>query len=266
MKSAGKAVLQIMAFHPLIGVSGSVDLKETQHFLLSCYANALLTAGAVPLLIPPTLEGEALEDCLIRLDGLFLAGGNDLAPETYGCEPVEALGEVNPVRDRFELHAVRWAFEKKMPVFGICRGMQAMNVAMGGTLWQDLPSQYRTQTGEAPLAHSQKRRDIYPSHAVRIEPGTLLHSLAETESLRVNSMHHQAVRDAGRGLRVTAWAPDGVPEAVESPDHPFFLAVQWHPERYFDRAKEAMALFQAFAKAASAYAQTREMTKNHPAF
>lgn len=244
-----------MAFHPLIGVSGSVDSKETQHFLLSCYANALLAAGAVPLLLPPTLEGEALEDCLARLDGLFLAGGNDLAPETYGSEPIEALGEVNPVRDRFELSAVRWAFERQMPVFGICRGIQAMNVAMGGTLWQDLPSQYRTQAGEAPLAHSQKRRDIYPSHAVRIEPGTLLFSLVGTESLRVNSMHHQAVRDAGRGLRITARATDGVPEALECPEHPFFLAVQWHPERYFAQAKDAMALFQAFANAASAYAQ-----------
>lgn len=255
-----------MAVHPLIGVSGSVDLKETQHFLLSCYANALLAAGAVPLLIPPALEGEALENCLTRLDGLFLAGGNDVAPETYGCEPVEALGEVNPVRDRFEMAAVRWAFEKQMPVFGICRGAQVMNVAMGGTLWQDLPSQYRTQAGDRPLAHSQKRLDVYPSHAVRVEPGTLLHSLVRTETLRVNSMHHQAVRAPGASLHISAWAPDGVPEALECPDHPFFLAVQWHPERYFSSSKDAMALFRTFAKAASVYAQNRETPETHPAF
>lgn len=259
MNGGRKAVVWVM--YPMIGVSGSVDLQETRHFLLTCYTNALLAAGAVPLLLPPALEGEALERCLMRLDGLLLAGGNDLDPETYGCEPVEALGEVNPVRDRFELTAIRWALEKKMPVFGICRGIQAMNVALGGTLWQDLPSQYKAQAGEEPVAHSQKRLALYPSHCVRIEPGTLLSGLVGTESLRVNSMHHQAVRTPGCGLRVTAWAPDGVPEALEYPGHPFFLAVQWHPERYFDRAKDAMALFQAFAQSASSYAKSREMQK-----
>ncbi len=255
-----------MAFHPLIGVSGSVDTQETRHYLLSCYADALLAVGAVPVLLMPGMEGEMLEQCLQRLDGIFLSGGNDVSPEVYGCEPIEALGEVNPIRDQLELRAVRWAYEKRMPVLGICRGVQVMNAAMGGTLWQDLPSQYRTEDGRLPIAHLQKRRDIYPSHTLSVEKDSFLYRLVGEETLRVNSMHHQAVRDAAPGLRITAWAEDGVPEALEDPRHPFFLGVQWHPERYFAREKDALALFAAFAEAAAVYAQSVKSPKNHPAF
>ena len=132
-----------------------------------------------------------------------------------------------------------------------------MNVALGGTLWQDLPSQYRAPDGQPPMAHSQSRADCYTSHSVRIEEASLLHRLMQTDTLRVNSFHHQAVRKAAPSLRVTALATDGVIEAIESPAHPFFLGVQWHPERYYTRDENASVLFRAFAEAASAYQQEK---------
>ena len=242
---------------PLIGISGSLDEKETQHFLMRCYSSALIAADAVPLLLSPAMDEAMLDSCLDRLDGVFLAGGNDLAPDLFGEDPVEKLGEVNPLRDQFEMMLVRKAFDRRMPVFGICRGIQSMNVAMGGTLWQDLPSQYRTADGQPPMQHRQTAKDCYTSHRVKVETETLLHLLVKADEIRVNSFHHQAVKDAAPGLMVTACATDGVIEAIECPDHPFFLGVQWHPERYFDRQEDSMALFRAFAEAAAKYAMQK---------
>lgn len=237
-----------MNAYPLIGVSGSINAKETEHFLLRSYFSALIAAGAIPVMLSPAMDDAMINACLSRLDGLLLAGGNDLAPELFGAEPVEALGEVNPLRDHFEMKLIPKAFEMKMPVLGICRGMQSMNVAMGGTLWQDLPSQYRTQDNQPPLAHRQTRPDFYPSHSISLQKDSLLYSLLASEKLNVNSFHHQAVREVAPGLRASAYAPDGVVEAIEHPSHPFFVGVQWHPERYYDRLTDAKALFDGFAR------------------
>ena len=251
---ARKKVLVLVKF-PLIGVSGSMDEKETQQFLLRSYTNALMAAEAIPMLLTPGMNSHMMERTLDVLDGVLLAGGNDLAPDLFGEDPVEKLGEVNPLRDQFEMELIRKAFERKMPVFGICRGIQSMNVAMGGTLWQDLPSQYRTADGQPPMLHRQTALACYTTHRVHVEKETVLHSLVKTDEIRVNSFHHQAIKQAAPNLRVTARATDGVIETVECPDHPFFLGVQWHPERYFDRQEEALALFKAFSEAASQYAE-----------
>ena len=141
----------------------------------------------------------------------------------------------------------------KMPVLGICRGIQSMNVAMGGTLWQDVPSQYHREDGKPSLAHSQTRADFYTSHGVKIETGTLLHRVIGEEDIRVNSFHHQAVWTPAPGMVVGAHATDGLIESIEHPGLPFFLGVQWHPERYFDRDNTAMSLFSAFVEAAKVY-------------
>ena len=191
---------------------------------------------------------------LSGLDGVLLAGGNDVSPDLYGHEPINALGEVNPLRDDFEGRLVRMAAQMNMPVLGICRGIQSMNVALGGILWQDVPSQYHRPDGEEGLAHSQTRADFYTSHRVKIEKGTLLERVIGEEEIWVNTFHHQAVREAAPGLAVGAHASDGLIESIEHPGLPFFLGVQWHPERYFDRDRTAMALFDAFADAARAYA------------
>lgn len=238
---------------PLIGVSGSIDEKEREHFLMRCYARAILSGGAIPMLLSPDMDDEMLASCMEKLDGIFLAGGNDVAPEVFGEDPIPELGEVNPLRDQFEMRLVKKAYETGMPVLGVCRGIQSMNAALGGTLWQDLPSQYRTGANEKPIAHSQKRPDYYQSHSVYIMEETKLHSIVKAASLRVNSFHHQAVKDAADGLVISAVSTDGVVEAIECPNHPFFVGVQWHPERYFDRTEDARALFAAFAKAAASY-------------
>lgn len=246
-----------MNTYPMIGISGSLDDNETQQYILRTYTGALIAAGAVPVLLAPDMTEGMLGECLKHLDGVLLSGGNDVAPELFGAEPIQQLGEVNPVRDTFEMRLVCEAFTHRIPTFGICRGIQSMNVAMGGTLWQDLPSQFRTADGQPPLAHSQKRMACYRSHKVRIEKDSLLHQLVRADEIPVNSFHHQAVREAAPCLRITARATDGVIEAVECPSHPFFLGVQWHPERYYDREEDSMALFRAFVQAAREYQQKK---------
>ena len=241
-----------MAAYPLIGVSGSIDAEETRHFILRDYLTAVIAAGGVPVLLSPDMEGDMLEDCLARLDGLLMAGGNDVSPALFGEPPVEALGEVNPLRDGFEMRLVRLAAARHMPVLGICRGVQAMAAALGGSLWQDLPSQYRTADGNPPIAHRQTSPGRYASHTVSVLPGTLLARLTDgVETLRVNSFHHQAVGEVASCANLSAWAADGVVEAIELPDALFVLGVQWHPEimtRLEDEASRR--LFAAFAKAA----------------
>ena len=200
-----------MAAYPLIGVSGSIDAEETRHFILRDYLTAVIAAGGVPVLLSPDMEGDMLEDCLARLDGLLMAGGNDVSPALFGEPPVEALG---------------------------------------GSLWQDLPSQYRTADGNPPIAHRQTCPGRYASHTVSVLPGTLLARLTDgAETLRVNSFHHQAVKAPG-SLRMCALAPDGVIEAVEDASLPFFLGVQWHPERMYRSDRAAAALFEGLVRAA----------------
>lgn len=239
--------------YPLIGISGSIAKTEKEMSIQTCYTNALLKAGAVPVLLCPNLDDDMLRACMNTLDGILLAGGNDVAPDCYGHEPINELGEVNPLRDDFEGRLVRMAAQMKMPVFGICRGIQSINAAMGGTLWQDVPSQFCRADGAPKLAHSQTRADFYTSHRVLIEKDTLLYRIIGEEDIRVNSFHHQAVWNPAPGMVVGAHATDGLIESIELPEQPFFLGVQWHPERYFDRDRTAMALFDAFVAAAKAY-------------
>ena len=239
-----------MKRYPVIGISGSISKSEKELSINAGYNKALMTAGAVPVLLTPFLSDDMLSACLDGLDGLLLAGGNDVAPDRYGHDPINELGEVNPLRDEFECRLIRMAVERKMPILGICRGIQSMNVAMGGTLWQDVPSQFVPAQKQEKLAHSQTRADCYTSHRVIIEPGSMLHRIIGQQEIRVNSFHHQGVREPAPGLAVAAHASDGLIESIEHPGLPFFLGVQWHPERYFDRDETAMALFSALVEAA----------------
>ena len=242
-----------MNTYPLIGISGSISKTEKEMSIQTCYTNALMKAGALPVLLCPNMNDDMMRECLNGLDGILLAGGNDVDPLLYGHDPIDALGDVNPVRDAFEGRLLRMAAERKMPVLGICRGIQSINVAMGGTLWQDLPSQYRTAEGKHGVAHSQTRADFYTSHRVMIEAESRLMQLIGKREIRVNSFHHQAVMQPAPCMKVSAHASDGVIEGIEHPDLPFFMGVQWHPERYFDRDETAMVLFSALCEAAKVY-------------
>ncbi|MEG0493709.1 MAG: gamma-glutamyl-gamma-aminobutyrate hydrolase family protein [Clostridia bacterium] len=244
--------------YPMIGISGSIDKEDTKHFLLRDYMLSIIAAGGIPLMLSPDMDEQMLGDCLTRMDGLLLAGGNDVNPVLYGHLPVEALGEVNPLRDAFELRLLRQAALFKLPTLGICRGIQMMNVALGGTLYQDLPSQFLWETNRPPMKHQQSCAGQYASHQVHIKTDTLLHQIEGRDDIAVNSFHHEAIWDIAPNLRVCATAQDGVIEGIEHVSLPFFLAVQWHPERMHATDEQAAALFEALVREASQYERERE--------
>lgn len=232
-----------MLFLPLIGITCPEDETAGRLYLPHAYWRAVAAAGGTPVLLPPA--GAAVDNLAERLDGLLLSGGGDPDPWHFGEEPRPGLGAVTPERDRFELELTRLALARGMPVLGICRGMQVLNVASGGTLLQDIP-----EGVPAPLKHSQNAPRWYPTHGVEIRPGTLLARILGTTGLRVNSFHHQAVRDTAPGLTVSAVAPDGVIEGLEAPGPAFVLGVQWHPEAMWEKEPVQHTLFTAFVDAA----------------
>jgi len=238
--------------HPIIGITcGRYQLDggwERCGQNMS-YINAVALAGGAPLLIPLFTDEIALRAIYRMLDGLLLSGGVDIDPSRYGQTPHEKLGAVDALRDEVELTLTRWAVEEDKPVFAICRGIQVLNVALGGTLYQDIPSQI-----ESALQHPYqpgKARDFL-AHSVELVPHTLLAdmlSLSEN-SVAVNSMHHQSLWDVAPGCIVTARAPDGVIEGIECPQHRFVVGVQWHPEEMVDGYPIMHGLFRSFVEAA----------------
>lgn len=208
------------------------------------YAAAVEAAGGIPVVLP-VLKPERAPEVLSHLHGLLLSGGVDVDPSYYGEDPLPGLGRITPERDAFELALTRRALEAGVPVLGICRGVQVLNVAAGGTLYQDLASQR-----ERVLKHSQEAPRWHESHTVRVEPGSRLAAILGVTEARVNSFHHQAVREVPSGLRAVAWAPDGVIEAVEAPDHRFVMGLQWHPEEMWRRDRLHLKPFAALVEAA----------------
>ncbi len=199
------------------------------------------------MIIPLGLPEDALADLFDRLDGLCLAGGVDVDPACYGEDRHPALGSVDAPRDATELTLARWALAADLPLFGICRGIQLLNVAAGGSLYQDLAAQMPSaHRHDYSLADSPWER---PVHAVRVAEGSRLAALLGTGEVMTNSFHHQAVKDLAGGFVPVAWAPDGVVEGIEAPGHRFALGVQWHPEGMFLTDPLARELFAAFVEA-----------------
>ena len=216
---------------PVIGITASTlvlpGMRGVARFALSnYYVRCVTEAGGLPLILP-NVAPETCASYLARLDGLILSGGLDVDPIFYDQEPMPDLGQVDQVRDAFELELVKSAKEQGIPVLAICRGIQIMNVAFGGTLLQHISGQVTKA-----IKHEQDavRRDAL-SHSVDIVPGTRLHEMAGTERMRVNTFHHQSCDEVAPGFLVSARALDGVIEAIEDPEHPFCVGVQWHPER-----------------------------------
>ena len=225
---------------PVIGLTG--NFQEGACTLLEGYFTSILKAGGIPFIIPPVDETNSLINSLNALDGLLLTGGADINPLFLGEEPIKELHSINPRRDRQELLLAKLAADRQIPILGICRGIQVMNAAFGGSLYQDIHVQME---GER-IKHDQDLGRGYASHTVRIEKDSLLYKLFETEILPVNSFHHQAVKEVAPGFRVTARSSDGVIEAMESTECKSMMGVQWHPE-YLDRHH---GLFNALAAAA----------------
>jgi putative glutamine amidotransferase len=206
------------------------------------YPEAISRAGAVPVIVPPLPRG-SIEPLLDGVRGLVLTGGPDIDPCHYGAEAHPELGPVEREIDVFELALLRAALRRRLPVLGICRGMQLLNVALGGSLVQDLPS----AGGE--VEHRQTDPGVQPTHDVELEAGSRIAGLVGATSLRVNSFHHQAIDRLGRGVRAVGWAPDGVVEAVEVRRQPFCIGVQWHAESLVGSAEQTR-LLTAFTEAA----------------
>jgi putative glutamine amidotransferase len=240
---------------PLIGLttehfsSGYFDKPDHNvQGVLHTYLEAVIGAGGVPLLIPLALTGADLHAAYERLDGVLLPGGGDVDPAEFNEDRHPQLGSVDGERDQVELTFARYALEGGKPLLGVCRGAQVMNVALGGTLYQDLPSQY---TGPL-LRHSYPVNEFdrtHLAHPVRVEEESRLAHALGSPIVQVNSRHHQAIKDVARGFEITARAPDGVIEGIELPQHPFALGVQWHPEN-LQAMPEMKRLFEAFVRAA----------------
>ncbi len=228
----------------VIGVTASHDLETNRLVCYPDYYASVFQAGALPVILPLTDDPAAWEEMLGRIDGLLLSGGDDVGPALYGEEKLLCCGDVSPLRDATEMGLCRLALEKDMPMLCICRGIQVLNVALGGTLYQDIGEQYGKQ-----LPHPRFDIPRDKAHQVSVQPGTRLRQITGLDSFGVNSRHHQAIKDLAPGLVCSARAEDGLMEAVELPGKKFVVGVQWHPESLQDRYPEAKALFTAFAEA-----------------
>ena len=238
-----------MSDRPIIGISGSHNPEETLFSIRENYMNAVLRAGGIPVLLPEVADAETVSALLDAIDGLLLAGGGDVRPSYFGEEPIPACGAPDDLRDTFELQIIPEAVKRQMPIFGVCRGIQVLAVALGGTLIQAI----ETQRGIAKSVHSQEPPYSEPVHTVHFEENGLFASITGVSSMRTNSMHHQAVRDPGAHLVVEAYSEDGIIEAVRGKDDDSILAVQFHPEFLAENSEQAARIFSHFVKKADAY-------------
>jgi putative glutamine amidotransferase len=234
---------------PTIGVTCSTlpaGVGPVRVGLNEPYVRALVRAGAAPVLLPQLTEHSRLRRLYDLLDGLLLPGGGDVDPARYGEARHEKCGPASPELDEVELTLAHWTADDGKPVFAICRGVQVLNVALGGTLYQDIAAQI--PGGAEHVKHRHGPRDFL-AHTVDFAPGSRLAGILGATSLPVNSLHHQAVKDVAPGLAVVARTPDSLIEALEADDHPFFIGVQWHPEELVDRDAHSHRLFDALVGA-----------------
>ncbi|HEX6316557.1 MAG TPA: gamma-glutamyl-gamma-aminobutyrate hydrolase family protein [Gemmatimonadaceae bacterium] len=213
------------------------------------YYEAVAAAGGAPVLIPLLDDIDALRASYDACAGIMIPGGVDMDPATYGETPHEKLGRIDPDRDRVELQLTRWCIEDHKPLLGLCRGLQVINVAQGGTLFQDIEAQLEGSIRHDYFPTYGFERD-HLSHDVAVAPSSRLRGLVAVDQLPVNSMHHQGVKQLGRGLVACAVAADGLIEGVESPNGHWMIGVQWHPEVFEHDDPHTRDLFRGFVDAA----------------
>lgn len=228
---------------PVIGITCHPDYSTNKLTVNKAYIYSVQKHGGLPILLPDLVFPEMIIHHSEIVDGLILAGGVDVDPKFFGEQPI-GTGEITPERDSYELALVREFLQKDKPVLAICRGMQVLNICAGGDIYQDINS----QVGRV-IKHMQQAPKWYPTHNIKIKSDSRIGKIMEKSILEVNSFHHQAPRQIAPGFEVTAWAEDGLIEAIESVDHNFVLGVQWHPEQMLRHSPEQDQLFRAFIKA-----------------
>jgi putative glutamine amidotransferase len=230
---------------PIIGVLPLWDEQKDSLWMLPGYLDGIALAGGIPVIFPFTSDEDDIARVMSGCGGFLLTGGHDVSPGVYGEEPLEGLVDCCEKRDVLEGIVLKRAIAEDRPVLGICRGIQFINAALGGTLYQDLPTQHPSD-----VIHRQQPPYDVPSHVVHVVPDSPLHRYLGTDMLRVNSSHHQAIKELAPGLEVMATSPDGLVEAVYMPGRSFIWAVQWHPERLFLRDQNNVKIFRALVEAA----------------
>ena len=229
---------------PIVGVMPLWDDEKDSIWMLPGYPDGLNQAGGLPIIFPFTADEQELEQLVNRCDGFLFTGGHDVSPALYHETPMEGLVDSCPKRDAMESIVLRMALERDLPVLGICRGIQFVNAFLGGSLYQDIPTQFPSET-----EHHQAPPYDNPSHIVTVEKGSPLQHYLGADSLPVNSCHHQAIKELAPALKAMAFSPDGLVEAAYMPGKKFLWAVQWHPEFSYRTDAHSRAIFQAFVEA-----------------
>jgi putative glutamine amidotransferase len=207
---------------PLIGITVDSDLSHQKYTLNQAYVKGVLAAGGIPVLIPYIMDQKLLTKLLATLNGMILSGGGDPDPITFNQEPMQGCGEINPARDEFELMLIKHCFSRQIPILGICRGCQIINIAAGGSIHQDIMPITK-------LEHRQQAPRWHPTHLVKLEHNSRLKKIFVKETMRVNSFHHQAIDQVAPGFISSAKADDNIIEAIEMTNG-YAIGVQWHPE------------------------------------
>jgi len=226
---------------PIIGLAPLIDETKDSLWMLPGYMVGITAAGGIPVMLPLTDDAKAIGQLLDTVQGIVLTGGHDVSPALYGEDPIASCGSVSRERDAMERVLLKQALERDLPVLGICRGLQFLNVFLGGTLYQDLPTQHPSDT-----EHHQKPPYDMPAHQVSIRKDSGLYRLLHLDGLAVNSYHHQAIKQKADRLKTMAVSEDGLIEAAEMPDRRFVWAVQWHPEFSYRRDDSSRKIFEAF--------------------
>lgn len=225
--------------NPRIGVTCSTTASTDRYYVPRHYVEGIDATGGIPLLLSPLKSEDKLDTYLSLVDGLLLSGGADLDPVFYNQEPKSGMRRIDPEKDRLELKLGKSALERGIPILGICRGCQMLNVIGGGTLNQHIDG----------LKHWQNAPEAYPTHEIEIRRGTKLFQILQTERIRVNTFHHQSVKDVASGFVVSATSKDGVIEGLESTTHPFAVGVQFHLEYLWKEDPAFKRIFSAFVEA-----------------